>query len=231
MYVFVSWAFVDKAAKAEEQRVAWLSSLADADLEGSTELIEQLTIEHCLPEYAALQQQSQGEPVQADSLNANLLSVRFVIPAMEKVVTYQLAKRMPGSDKLCVSLACRAFLLKTFTGEWTGDLVVPASARRLIFVGLQGLGGFLNDLALACAAKGEPLPIDLWHKQRVVELPADAVLRTLVDDCIYNQKQQPADQLKYRGLILGWMGGGASAERDSVIAVTMGLHHLGLKGT
>ena len=229
MYVFVSWAFNDEAARAEEKRAEWIASLVEKDAEGNAELIEKLTAENCLSEYTALQQTAQGEALELDSLNANLLSVRFVIPAMEKVVTYQLAKRLPGGNKLCVSLACRAFLLNTFTGQWTGDLTAPTSAKRLVFVGLQGLANFLSELAAACAAKGEPLPIDLWHEQMVVELPKDAALRTLIDACAYNQKQ-PSDRQKYQDLILGWMGSGASAERDSAIALATGFR-LGLKGS
>lgn len=229
MYVFVSWASVTEATKAEEQRAGWLAQLAEEDAKGNKDLIDRITVEHCLPEYAALEQVSGGEPLTADTLNADLLSVRFVIPAMEKVVTYQLAKRMPGSEKLCVSLACRAFLLNTFAGQWTGDLTAPAASRRLMFVGLRGLKDFLTRLAAACAAKGQPLPIDLWREQTVVELPEDTELRALIDACAYNQKQK-SDQEKYRDLILGWMGSGASAERDSAIALATGFR-LGLKGT
>jgi hypothetical protein len=226
MYVFVSWAFVDEAKKAEERLASWVKSLADDATEANAKLIEQLTAENCFPEYAALQHTTQEELLKFDSLNANLLAVRFVIPAMEKVVTYQLAKRLPGSDKLCVSLACRAFLLNTFTGQWTGDLTAPAPVNRLVFVGLQGLSGFFAELAAACAARGAPLPIDLWHEQRVVELPDATALRDLIDACAFNQPQ-PADQQKYSNLVLGWMGEGVSAERDSAVALASGFR-LGL---
>jgi hypothetical protein len=228
MYVFVSWAFVTTAAMAEEKRAAWVNSLTEKDAEGNAELIEKLTAKRCLPEYTALQQLTQGEPVEADSLNGNLLSVRLVIPSMKKIINYQLPQRMPGGGKLPVSLACRAFLLNTFKGEWTGDRTSPGN-KRLMFVGLEGLSGFLAELAAACAALREPLPIDLWREQDVIELPQDKRLMTLIDACAYNQERETG-QTNYQKLILGWMGSGASAERDSSIALSTGFH-LGLKGT
>jgi hypothetical protein len=231
MYVFLSWAYVDEAQKAEEQRVAWLQQLRDKDPEGNEALINKLTAKYCLPEFAAYQQAMSelGDAGEGptDSLNANLLAVRFVIPALEKVVTYQMAKRMPGDGKLPVSQACRSFLLNTFSGEWSGDLTATSN-KRLIFVGLPGIYDLLAELALCCAALGEPLPIDLWRAQKVVELPGDKKLRTLVDACAFNQGHA-SDQKKYQDLILGWLGTGTSAERDSAIALATGFR-LGLGG-
>ena len=232
MFVFISWAYTDLAKKEEEHRAAWVQSLLNEDAEANQENTDKLTTKHCLPEYYNLQQvavEGEDDPSQAmDSLNANLLSVRFVIPSLEKVVTYQLAKRLPGSNKLAVSLACRSFLLNTFKGEWTGS-PTKEDDSRLTFVGLRGLSDFLGDLALACAALGEPLPVDLWHKPSALELPFDDKMRVLVDACAANQKGEH-NQGKYQDLILGWMGTGASAERDSGIALAAGFR-LGLKGT
>jgi hypothetical protein len=231
MYVFLSWAHVDKAQEAEERRVTWLQQLHAKDPKGNKPLIDKLTTKFCMPEFAAYQQATEelgDESLKLDSLNANLLAVRFVIPAMEKVVTYQLAMRMPGKGKLPVSQACRSLLLNTFTGEWSGDLTAHGN-RRLIFVGLTGIANLLAELAACCAALGEPLPIDLWRDPTVVELPDDNQLRTLVDACAFNQANDN-DQKKYQDLILGWLGTGASAERDSAIALATGFR-LGLKGT
>lgn len=240
MYVFVSWAYRDVAAKAEEQRAMWVQSLLEKTVPtensdeanpsevAETPLHELLTTEFCLPEYAEFLAQQPENPLAMDELNANLLSVRFVIPQMERVITYQLSKRMPGTDKLPVSLACRSLLLNTFKGEWTGDLNNPGS-NRLVFVGMPGLKEFLSELAAACAALSEPLPVDLWWDQKCIEMPSDKQLRRLVDACAFNKQGQP-DQQKYQNLILGWMGAGTSAERDSNVLMATGFR-MGLKGT
>jgi len=231
MYMFVSWSFLSSAQKAEESRVGWVESLISKDDDDSKALADKLTCKYCLPEYDAYLQALEGnsdEPPEMDELNADLLSIRFVIPAMEKVVTYQLAKRMPGTNKLPVSLACRSFLLNTFKGEWSGDLTAPAQ-NRLVLVGLRGTKDFLAQLSMACAALGEPLPVDFWKNQPVVELPEDGELRKLIDACAFNQKRK-SDQEKYQDLITGWLGSSASAERDIAIALAVGFR-LGLKGS
>lgn len=249
MYVFVSWAYTDVAAEAERRRVFWLQDMLEkrglsdfsmldgsidesgepsAELEEYNQLSDKLSTEFCLPEYAAWLKERQDNKTPMDEVNGNLLAVRFVIPSMQKVITYQLSKRMPGSGKMPVSLACRSFLLNTFKGEWTGDLTQPGT-DRLVLVGMKGIKLFLKDLAIACAALGEPLPIDLWQRQHCVAMPEEKKLRELVDACAFNKQGEP-DQDKYQNLILGWMGPGSSAERDSAIALATG-YRLGLKGS
>jgi hypothetical protein len=247
MYVFVSWAYLDVAVGAEERRVFWLKDMLEKEgldagsitfpgelseeseeSEEYSQLTDKLSTEFCLPEYDAWLKARADNKTPIDRVNGNLLGVRFVIPEMEKVVTYQLSKRMPGTGKLPVSLACRSLLLNTFKGEWTGDLIKPGT-DRLVLVGMKGIKNFLKDLAIACAALGEPLPVDLWQRQSCVALPEEKKLRELVDACAFN-KQGESDQEKYKNLILGWMGPGASAERDSAIALATGFR-LGLRGT
>ena len=133
---------------------------------------------------------------------------------------------MPGSGKLPVSLASRAFLLNNFKSEWMGEPGYEAH-RRITFVGLEGVKEFFQHFGAACAALGEPLPYDLWATDRIVELPADNFIRDLIDALAYNSDSTEQAQL-YKNLILGWMGVGASAERDNAVAVAAGIK-LGLQ--
>jgi len=231
------------AEKAEENRVMWLSQLLEAnpmpvpqdELDASSQpelphgrkLVETLTMEYCLPEYALYRQTPGFDKLDLDELNADILAVRFALPSMGRVVTYELPKRMPGSGKMPVSLACRAFLLNTFKGEWTGDLSVHKE-KRLVFVGLRGLTGFLEHLAACCGALGHPLPADLWLKQNCVEMGDDDKVRKLLDACAANIPSDDPQHLKYKDMVLGWMGTGASAKRDNKALVAAG-HRLGLR--
>ena len=228
MYIFVSWAYLDTAEAAETARSEWEKSLSKK--KEDVELAKRITPDSCLPEYCGYLQalvDAGGEFSQSyDALNKNLLSVRFFVPTLEKIATYQQTKRMPGSGKLPVSLASRAFLLNNFKSEWMGEPGYEAH-RRITFVGLEGIKDFFKNFGAACACLGEPLPYDLWSTDRVVELPSDGFVRELIDALAYNAKS-PEQSQQYKDLILGWMGGGASAERDNAVAVAAGIK-LGLQ--
>lgn len=232
MYVFVSWAYTRQAQDALLRLAAWVESIQAGQLKGEADNTVNLTTKLCLPEYHAFEAavaaaQVAGEQIPSyDDFNYDLLAVKFVIPAMERVVLYQSGKRLHDS-KLSVSLATRAFLLNTFEGEWNGDLSVPCK-KRLIFVGLKGVGDFLTRLSISCGVMGQPMPVDFWAKPNLLELPDDDVVRKIIDARAFNQTS-PAAQEKYQSLIHGWMGTGASADRDVAIAVATAFS-LGLKG-
>jgi|TARA_Y100000385_G_scaffold286864_1_gene349776 hypothetical protein len=228
MYIFVSWAYLNAAEAAEARRAEWEKGLSKK--KEDVELSKAITQENCLPEYhgylQALAEAGDEASQGYDSLNKNLLGVRFFVPNLEKIATYQQTKRMPGSGKLPVSLASRAFLLNNFKSEWMGEPGYEAH-RRITFVGLEGVKEFFQHFGAACAALGEPLPYDLWATDRIVELPADNFIRDLIDALAYNSDSTEQAQL-YKNLILGWMGVGASAERDNAVAVAAGIK-LGLQ--
>lgn len=223
MYVFVSWASVPVAEQAEATRAEWVSRAKKSKQAEDQAFAEQLTPLHCLPEYHEYQQTMQQlgltrATLPMDRLNRDLLAIRFVVPALEKVVTYQLARRLPMENKMPVSLAARAFLLNTFPGEWTGT----AGSSRVTFVGLSGLSQFFTELALACGAQGQPLPPKLWRTSPQISLPEDTLLRDFVEACAFNQTLPGATApttatQRYEALTSGWMGTGASAERDSAL--------------
>lgn len=226
MYVFVSWAYLSEAEAAEQRRLAWVDQLK---ADGQDKLAEELTTEFCLPEYAnylkALEAVGDSLPP-SDVFNGNLLAIRFVIPALERVATYQLAKRLPGSGKLPVSVASRSLLLNSFDGVWVGEKSLGTS-NVVKFVGLNGTREFFEQFALACAALNEPLPFDLWRQTEVIDLLADDKARGLLDACVARCTDDK-ETAKYRKLLLGWLGSGASADRDSAVTVAAGLK-LGLK--
>lgn len=226
MYIFLSWSYVDAAAAAETRRSEWVASLSKK--KEDVALAKQITTEVCLPEYAnylkALEEE--GDDARFDEFNSNLLSVRFFVPVLGKVCTYQQSKRMAGGDKLPVSLAARAFLLNNFQREWIGQPGYD-SHKRITFVGLTGIRSFLKDFAAACAVLEEPVPYDLWATDRIVELESDEYLRKLLDSLAFQSKVDQ-DAERYRKLLLGWMGTGCSAERDNSVAVAAGTK-LGLK--
>ena len=123
MYIFVSWAYLNAAEAAEARRAEWEKGLSKK--KEDVELSKAITQENCLPEYhgylQALAEAGDEASQGYDSLNKNLLGVRFFVPNLEKIATYQQTKRMPGSGKLPVSLASRAFLLNNFKSEWMGE--------------------------------------------------------------------------------------------------------------
>lgn len=225
MYVFISWASVDRAKYQEARRQEWVDSLPDKTKEQKA-LKERLTSEFCLPEYYYLQQEleSNGDldgKVPLDELNSDVLSVRIFHPAADRSGTYQLHRRLPPEVKQPVNIAARAFLLKNFPGEWTAK----SSCGRVTLVGLEGLKDFLQDLAFGCAALGQPVPPTLWSASRVIEFSRIRA-QSLVESLAYNASN-PADRKLFQDIILGWMGPGASALRDAevlnVVASTLGL--------
>lgn len=228
MYIFVSWAYLDTAEAAENARSEWEKGLSKK--KEDVELAKRITGDQCLPEYHSylrvLAESGDEADRGYDALNKNLLGVRFFVPALEKIATYQQTKRMPGSGKLPVSLASRAFLLNNFKSEWMGE-IGHDSHKRITFVGLEGTKDFFKNFGAACACLGHPLPYDLWATDRIVELPSDGFVRELIDALAYNAESEEHTQ-QYKDLILGWMGGGASAERDNAVAVAAGIK-LGLQ--
>lgn len=227
MRVFVSWADVSTAEEAETARLDWVEKAKKSKAAEDKQFAATLSPTLCLPEYHEYLQtikQQEGAFAQLDPLNRNILAIRFVVPALEKVVTYQLAKRVPGENKLSVSLAARAFLLNTFPGEWVGE----ANPKHVVFVGMQGLKHFMQRFAYACGALGQALPSSLWFNSQQIEL-ADAIsARELIDACAFVQPTAEAKQT-YLSLTQGWMGIGASADRDSSLLLATAFK-LGLGG-
>lgn len=224
MYVFVSWAYTTVAEEAEVTRLGWVEKGKKSKDTADKQFAESLTQVACLPEYHAYLQ-VKDKAVKQDVLNHNLLAIRFVVPALAKIVTYQLAKRIPGDGKLSVSLAARTFLLNTFAGAWTGDL---QAAGKVILVGMPGLKEFFRQLALACGALNQPLPVDLWLSAQQLELCSRAEVCQLMDACSFSQSNVES-AAQYTALTAGWLGIGASAERDSSLLLATA-SKLGFKG-
>jgi hypothetical protein len=213
MRVFVSWADVSTAEEAETARLDWVEKAKKSKAAEDKQFAATLSPTLCLPEYHEYLQtikQQEGAFAQLDPLNRNILAIRFVVPALEKVVTYQLAKRVPGENKLSVSLAARAFLLNTFPGEWVGG----ANPKHVVFVGMQGLKHFMQRFAYACGALGQPLPSSLWLDSSQIELADATSARELMESCAFAEPIEE-NKRKYLALTQGWMGVGASADRDS----------------
>jgi hypothetical protein len=234
MYVYVSWAYTQLAEEVDAVRKEWIEKATKP--EGMTEeenkFVAGLSSELCLPEYHEFLTTLGNSSydffnMPTDKANRNLLAVRFVVPALGKISTLQLAKRMPGGDKQPVSLAARAFLLNTFPGEWTKDLQV-SGANKVTFVGFKGLSQFMVNLAIACGALDSPLPIDCWMKSRQIELCDDSSVRQLMESCAFVRNKDLEESEKYKKMITGWMGTGASADRDSTILLSTAFK-LGLK--
>jgi hypothetical protein len=225
MYVFVTWSSVSTAKAQEARREEWVSSLPTKTKEQKV-LAEKLTTEFCLPEYHHLQQALAANDdldgqVPLDALNKDMLSIRIFHPAADRSGTYQLHRRLPPEVKQPVNVAARAFLLKNFPGEWTAN----SSCGRVTLVGFEGLRLFLRDWAFGCAALGSPLPPTLWMSPHVVEFPENQV-RTLVESLAQNAGTSK-DRSLFQESVLGWMGPGASALRDSDV-LNMASSMLGL---
>lgn len=224
MHVFVSWAYLQRAEEADNERKKWLARCETSGDAGDKAFSTSLEFKKCLPEfqaYSELLENKERQPNTLDGLNSDILAVRFIVPGLSEIKTYKLTGRLDGT-KLPVSLAARAFLLNNFAGEWTYDLNIVGT-NKVTFVGLPGLGQFMRRFAFACGALGEPLPVDLWRKTAQVELVNDdKELRTLIDACAHNQKNEQ-DGRQYRNLISGWFGVGASAERDGDLLVAAAL--------
>lgn len=227
MYVFVSWAYTSYAKEAEATRLEWVEQLKQ---EGKPELAVSLTPEVCLPEYSSyLKALDDLEGSQTfDEFNQEILAIRFVIPALERVATYQLSKRLPGSGKLPASVAARALLLNSFEGLWVGEKPINSDLCPVKFVGLKGTKEFFRKFALACGAYNHPLPFDLWNSSEIFDLlDDDDSVRNLLEQCAQKSEDQE-EANKYRSLLLGWMGTGTSAEKESGLNVAVGLK-LGIK--
>lgn len=217
MRVFVSWADVLTAEEAEASRLELIEKAKKSKTAEDKQFVATLAPELCLPEYHEYLQaikQQEGAFTQLDPLNRTILAIRFVVPALEKVVTYQLAKRIPGDNKLSVSAAARSFLLNTFPGEWSGE-ANTANPKRVVFVGLQGLKDFMQKFAYACGAIGQPLPANLWFNSPQIELADAASVTALMESCAFVQASNEEAKQQYSALSQGWMGIGASADRDS----------------
>ncbi len=217
MYIYVSWASVPEAEAAESERISWVTRAKKSKRAEDQAFAELTTAAYCLPEYQAYQLTMQQlnltrADLPLDLLNRNILAARFVAPSLEKVSTFQLSRRLPVESNLPVSLAIRAFLLNSFPDEWSDT----ATAPRVTFVGLDGMPQFFESLALACGALGQPLPVRLWRDSPQLVLPKDEVLREFISACAANQSQ-PEAKAKYEALTSGWLGTGASADRDSAI--------------
>lgn len=234
MYVYVSWAYTDKAETAYLDRTELIAKFTKP--EGMTDedkqQVAELDAAACAPEYVDFHTALEKTPydfaaMPLDDANRNLLAVRFVVPALGKLAAFQLSKRMPGNDKQLVSLAARAFLLNTFSGEWTGK-PNGTNPHKITFVGLTGLTTFMTDLAVACGALDAPLPVDCWRTSIQIELPADNIVKQLMNACAFTVRDNAAETVKYQKLVSGWAGSGVSAERDSALLLSAAFK-LGLK--
>ena len=149
MYVFVSWAYTQAAEEADIFRKEWVdkASKPEGMTEEDNEFVSNLAIEKCLPEYGEFIHALSNMPydffnMPLDKSNRNLLALRFVVPRMEKMISFSLGKRLPGSDKQPICLSARSFLLNTFPGEWNGDLQTQCR-DNVMFVGFKGLKQFM----------------------------------------------------------------------------------------
>ena len=224
MHVFISWAYLLKAENANEDRKKWIERASASENENDKAFAASLDFKKCLPEFQAYSELLENKEQQVnklDDINSDILAIRFTVPGISEIKTYKLTGRLDGS-KLPVCLAARAFLLNNFVGEWTSDLNVPGF-NKITFVGLPGLRQFMKQFAFACGALGEPLPVDLWRKTQQIEITDDDKdIRSLIEACTYNQKNEEEKQ-KYRNLLSGWLGTGVSAERDSDLLVAAAL--------
>jgi len=228
MRVFVSWAEVSTAKEAERSRLEELEKAkasedkqfantlsptsSDSGYQKYRQAKEQQAL--CLPEYQKYLESielQKGAFAHLDPLNRNILAIRFLVPNLQKAVTYQLARRVPGENNLAVTLAARSFLLNTFPGEWSGN--THATKSGVMFVGMQGLKNFMQRFAYACGALGQPLPSNLWLDSPQLELTDAISARELMESCAFTEPIEE-NKRRYTGLIQGWMGIGASADRD-----------------
>lgn len=207
MNVYVSWAYTANAANAEERLVEWAANLQLlGDDKKDKELVSKLNAENCLPEYFSFQK-VKDDSLRYDKLNQNLLAVRFFTPKLKYFANFTLGKRLPNSKKLPVSLAAKSYLLKTFKGEW--DYRMDKPKGNLTFVGHQGTGLFLENLSYACAAMGKPFPL-CFEKTQVREY---SKIRDVLDAAAVNATDKEEEE-KYKNMLMGWSGPGASAAKD-----------------
>ncbi len=228
MNVYVSWATVEKAEEGASNLVEREIKVATADpIRGATaeELAsarrkQKSKVEVYLPEYSEYLEIKQKKVIdELDFINRDILAIQFVIPALEKVVVYQLAKRVPSNNKLLVSLAARSFLLNTFPGEWDN----ANNSKHVVFIGLAGLKGFMQKFASACAVLGQVLPLSMWrNNSQIIELMDRKDAEDFINACANNVKSK-TDCPEYREAVaeLEMTGIGASAVQDSLILLTI----------
>jgi len=227
MYIYVSWCYTSEAAQADNARQEWLKKVEKSKVEEDKALALALKLENCLPEYSEYLKATANRKMIFDSLTANLLGIRFVVPALGEVQSFKLANRLPGEKKLPVAVGARNWLLNACNGEWNGNL--RRSERfRVTFVGMPDLDLFLHNWALACAVYDQPLPVDLWQLTPRYELPPSTTVRELITSCAANQ-EDPDKAAKHKALIRGWFSSSSSAERDSAILLATAFK-LGFKG-
>jgi hypothetical protein len=213
MNVYVSWAYMNEAQKAEERLATWSEEL-NTKKKADKDLRAKLTPELCLPELAEFRQVESDAP-QYDKLNQNLLAVKLVTPSLGRTVSYQLSRRMPGAGKLPLSLAVRSHLLKTFEGEWDYNKAAPAG--RVRFIGHPGTKDFLEALDHACVALGHPFPACFAD----AEVREYADVREVLDATAVNETDAVAKE-KLVAMLTGWMGPAASAIRDNTTILAYG---------
>jgi len=224
MNVFVSWATVTQAEAGSDNffQQAFPPSKKGATTvaaDAPVHILHRSKVKLYLPEYSEYLEIKQKTLDELDLINADILAIQFVIPALEKVVTYQLAKRVPGDNKLSVSLAARSFLLNTFSGEWDNE----NNSKRVVFIGLAGLKGFMQKFAYACAVLGQALPLSLWrNNSQIIELIDQLPAAGFINACANNAKLTDAG-VEYYKLVEEFetVGIGASAARDSSILLAI----------
>ena len=211
MKVYVSWASVKEAENGALKLGEWADGLSPKQ---DKDLIEKLKLSNTMPEYEEYLA-VQADAPKYDKLNQNLLAVRFVTPKLGRTVSYNLAKRLPDSGKLPVSVAARSHLLKTFEGEW--DYAKEKPQGNVTFVGHTGTKLFLDNLSYACAAIGHPFPPCFEHS----EVREYGTVRDVLDAAAVNE-QDAAEKAKYVDMLTGWMGPGSSAARDGALMLSFG---------
>jgi hypothetical protein len=227
MHIYVSHCYTGVAEDVDSTRQEWAKKVEKSKAAEDRALAEALQLERCLPEYAEYCKAIEGRSQANHPLTEHLLGVRFVVPALGEVQTFNLAARLPGEGKLPVAVAARNWILDAFQGEWIGSLRRP-EPFRVTFVGLSGMDNFLKTWALACAAHDQPLPVDLWKSTPRLDLLPDVDVRSLLQACASLQDDEE-EQAKYEALLRGWLGSCASAKRDSAILLATAFK-LGLQG-
>jgi hypothetical protein len=212
MYIYVSWAYLDAA-----ERVAKSQSKAKTAKGKPTETSPVKP----LPEYQKYLEALESKKGVVPSADANLLAIWFVVPSLGEVQLFELSSRVTGDKKLSVAVSARNWLVSTFSKVWNNDLSAPKSIP-ISFVGLHGLHDFFHNWAMACAAHGQPLPLDLWQASPKYELFADDKLLSFLENCAELQSTKE-DKDKYQEIISKWSETGASAEIDSYILLTSAL--------
>ena len=232
MLLFLSWASVTTAENV------YNATRIDGDAEQQVAAAASLAV--VVPEYVAYlrerenyskNQLEKGETVTVlpsrDEFNDDLLSVRCVFTQKDlqssgerrKERAYSLHKRMPYHSSLPVSLAFRNFLVTTFPGNWSGRLDIPGH-DKITFVG-YGLSEFFRRFAMACAAAGKPLPVDMYCHAKFVEMTdLDKSPTSLMLACASQPGISEEDKQGYTRISDNWKGVGVSADRALDLTLT-----------